>query len=216
MFAALRREIISRSFSLERHFKEQVASLSPPAVITAKGIAFVQMYAIHEFTLLGAVAAALNATGNHGLQVAEIRRELAALVLTPELQSYQTCGKEKLWNRNVELLMKSASSDIAIMPADAFPHNGSQYRRSQIETIWLVFGISVPIVPDPRILPLIDEVVGNRNAIAHGRITAEDIGQTYSHGQIETKMFQIRDLCLYVAATLEAHCTAVVNVRKPP
>lgn len=99
-------------------------------------------------------------------------------------------------------------------PDDVLPKDGSHYRRSQLETIWSLFGITAPIVPDGRMYPLIGELVENRNAVAHGRRTPEDVGSGYSKDDCYIKVGLTQDLCTYLVATLQTHCADPKNLAR--
>ncbi len=59
------------------------------------------------------------------------------------------------------------------------PPDGSHVGHSQIELILKVFRIKKNATVRKRHLFLIDEVVGHRNAIAHGNSTATEAGRRY-------------------------------------
>ena len=60
-----------------------------------------------------------------------------------------------------------------------------------------------PIVPEQRHLGRIMELVENRNAIAHGRRTPEDVGRSYSKQDIEDRISDIFDICIYIVETIK-------------
>lgn len=86
-----------------------------------------------------------------------------------------------------------------------FPSNGSHYRPSQLNTIWRVFGIDKPIVPEMIHLGRIEELVENRNAISHGRKTAEEVGRRYSIAELEKRIDDVFALAKYIISTMEDH-----------
>jgi hypothetical protein len=54
---------------------------------------------------------------------------------------------------------------------------------------------------------LIDELVDKRNAIAHGRETAEDVGRGFSISEMNKRMTLTKRLCVHLARTAKEHCS---------
>lgn len=213
MFTQLRSEILDRSLKLDHFFKDQVRLASVHSIATSKGLAFVQMYAIYEFTLHGAVEASIEAVCQLELSMGELRRELIALFLGNEFTSIRDCGVERRWKLQTQIMIKASSAtSLTSSNNKVFPTDGSHYRRSQLQTIWDIFGVTSSIVPSGRIYPLIDELVENRNAIAHGRRTSDDVGRGYSETDIDKKIKETRDLCIHIVDSLAIHCSQKENV----
>jgi hypothetical protein len=107
---------------------------------------------------------------------------------------------------------RTASPDLVATPDDRFPHNGTQFRKSQLDVIWNLFGIASGLLPAPPIEFFIHEMVENRNAIAHGRSTAEDVGRNHSKAGILDKIADCRSLCFHIVSELETKCSAAANL----
>ena len=213
MFTQLRYEILDRSLKLDHFFKDQVRLGSVYSIATSKGLAFVQMYAMYEFTLHGVVEASIDAVCQLGLTLGELRRELTALFLGNEFTSIRDCGAERRWKLQTLVMIKASSTtSAASCGSKVFPSDGSHYRRSQLQSIWEIFGVTCSIVPSGRMYPLIDELVENRNAIAHGRRTPDDVGRGYSETDIDKKIQETRNLCVHIVDSLAIHCSRKENV----
>ncbi len=215
MFGPLRTEIVARIFQV-RQFASEACSPrdNPHSAVASKGLVFVQLYAVYEFAVTGIVTAALTEIQTHGLQLRDLRLPLLGIVLDPELLSIATVGPTHKWPRRRELFEKTDSSDSAPIPTAYFPGDGSHFRRQQLETIWMIFGLTCPIVPNNRHLGLIEELVEHRNAIAHGRETPDKIGGRFSDVDILARIDLTRDLCLHLIAEMEAHCSNSSNLKR--
>ena len=66
----------------------------------------------------------------------------------------------------------------------------------------------MPVVPEPRLVGRIEELVENRNAIAHGRRTPEEVGGRYSTAEIEKTADDIEKIGSYFVTELERHYNA--------
>jgi hypothetical protein len=215
MFGQLRIEVIDRIFQV-RQFASEACDLNcnPQSAIASKGLVFVRLYAIYEFTVTGIVTAALTEVQTHGLQIRDLRLSLLGIILDPELLSITTVGSGHKWPRRCELFERTDSSDSIPIPPIAFPGDGSHFRRPQLETIWTLFGLTSPTVPHRRHLGFIDEMVEHRNSIAHGRETPENVGGRFSGVDIADRIDWTQDLCLHLIAEMQTHCSTAANLRR--
>lgn len=208
MFAAVLRELGFRRIASERftHAIAAMEHISPEIAIQLKGFAFIQMYATYEFTVRSSVQATLASLKSSNTPATGVRQETLSLVLDSCWSSAANAGLARLWECRIDLLERVRSA----MPADdfqdtLFPTDGSHFRIRQLRTIWRVFGVNAPVVPDLRLQGRIEEIVENRNAVAHGRRTAEDVGRDYSHLDIVERFIDLNNICQHVLVTLETH-----------
>ncbi len=111
-----------------------------------------------------------------------------------------------MWEQRLDLVAKLDSTEpLQSLDNTVFPKDGSHYRVKQLETIWAVFGLTVPVVPEQRLIGRIEELVENRNAIAHGRRAAEEVGGRYSSLEIEKTIDDVEQISSYVVTQMEAH-----------
>ncbi len=212
MFADLQLYIAERALDIEVFFKAVRRLRKHKALKAAKGLVFVELYAAYEQTVLGIVREAILHMKGNSMSFNTIRWELLALALHPEVTAViDTRGD---WNKRTGLFLKAGSRATLDVPDAAFPHDGSHFRVDQIKTIWSIFGITQKEVPKPpgRYYPLIIELVENRNAIAHGRRTALEVGARYSPRDIISKIRRTKRLCFYLLTTMQGHCAARANL----
>lgn len=79
------------------------------------------------------------------------------------------------------------------------------FDMARFKTIWNLFGIDGPTLPDLRLISRIDELVGNRNSIAHGRLTANEVGRDYSAKDLGRIIKDVSTIANHVIASLEDH-----------
>ncbi len=82
-----------------------------------------------------------------------------------------------------------------------------------METIWKLFGVTAPVVPDKRLIGRISELVQYRNEIAHGRTSAEDVGRRFTVKEIGKRIKDTKFICLYLIKILEVHCSTSSNFK---
>ena len=86
-----------------------------------------------------------------------------------------------------------------------FPKDGSQFRMSQLETLWSLFGLPAPVLPVGRLIGRVGEMIDNRNRIAHGEDTAEDVGRRYTIAEIRDRVDDTEALCSHLNTAIAAY-----------
>jgi hypothetical protein len=114
-----------------------------------------------------------------------------------------------MWKQRLDLVASfESTTPLKSLDDTLFPSDGSQYRIAQLETIWAVFGIVAPVVPESRLIGRIEELVENRNAIAHGRRTPEEVGGRYSIAEIEKRADDVEKIAFHLVTEMEKHFNA--------
>lgn len=204
-------EIAIREVSSRRFMTEQFVSMLDDSDIsrrqmnsTCKGLTFIQLYGVYEYSITTSVQAALSSIKNRGLCVENVCIELLSLVFDPLWISAAQVGRAKLWDKRIELLKQlDPKTSLGNIQDSIFPSDGTHFRAPQLQTIWKLFALTEPIVPEQKHLGRIIELVENRNAIAHGRRTAEDVGKRYSKKDLEDRILDIFDISVHIIKTLK-------------
>jgi hypothetical protein len=214
MFHPLQSEIESRFSSVEdflaatKDFRGDIASAT-------KGMIFVQLYAIYEFTVKGVVQAAIDAINSHGHKMNEIKPSLLALYLDGELNSLRDISRRKIWSKRLEVFERAFCSDVISLTNNTVaPTDGSHYRHTQLITIFAVFGIKRLPARRRAHLTRIDEIVGHRNQIAHGSETASDVGRRYTRSEIAHCVRQMKSVCLFLVSVFDGFCADAQRHRR--
>jgi hypothetical protein len=208
MFPALRLEVKERFTAVEKYLKAYTArEFDGELSQTARGLVFVQVYAIHEFTVKTVVEQGILAVIGYAHSYKSLRPSLLALFLDPELTSVQDSGKDKLWKQRLQLFDRAASKDPARLNGTPIPTDGSHFRHPQIQMILRVFGVKRAPTTRRRHLFKIDEVVDHRNAIAHGQETAAQVGRRYSNADVRKTIRQMKSVCLRLITIVEEYCS---------
>jgi hypothetical protein len=182
--------------------------------LVVKGLTFVQLYAVYEYAVVNAVQRGLVTMSGHGLSFNALRKGLQVLALEGELKSVVDSARRRSWENRCNLFERAFSVDAATFQDSIFPDDGTHFRHAQLRTLWSVFEIAGPEVPDPRFIGRINELVEHRNAIAHGRETAENIGRRFSDGDIAQRVDDTQELCLHIVNSFEDHCTEPLNLTR--
>ena len=209
MFATVSAGIADRRLSNQRTVTliKSLEETSQIALASAcKGLAFVQLYATYEYSVRSAVQATLVALRAAGVEIRTLRRDLLALVLDSHWDSVSNSGRKRVWDSRGALIASIDSGELtSTLRDDLFPTDGSHYRIQQLQTIWQIFSVSAPVVPERRLIGRVDELVENRNAISHGRITPEKVGRRYSWQEIASRVEDTDAIAGHVVSSLESH-----------
>jgi len=208
MFHIIKRELNERML-VTRKLANHVRSLDPeglPLAATFKGLTFVQLYATYEHVVRGSVQSMLSSISAETPEYRHLKAHVLSLALDARFEATSNCGPRRRWETRIALLEEATSANPAsAIPDTAFPSDGSHYRVRQLQTIWRVFGIAEPVVPESKHNGRIEELVENRNAIAHGRSTAEEVGRRYSDPDISDCIDDIDAICLHILTTVHMH-----------
>ena len=204
MFPTLQLEILDRFTAVEKHFRafKKKGELGQ----IAKGLAFVQIHAIYEYTAKEVMRIAIHEIASHGHHYADLKPSLLAVFLHPQLESVKDSGKHHAWERRIDLFQRR-SEKAPIAPVLVVPSDGSYFKHTQAQLILKTLGVKRTLTRRRRHLFLIDEVVENRNKVSHGTETAAAIGKRYSRGDIIKKLKQMRRVCLRMIAIVSEHCS---------
>jgi hypothetical protein len=205
MFPDLAVEVTERFNAVEQHFSASRHFRGEPAK-TANGLVFVQIYAIHEYTVHAVVQRAASAIAAHAHEYSHLRPSLLAMFLDGELSSVRDCGFDNLWERRIKLFERAISGQTITLTRAPLPVDGTHFRQSHVQLILKVFGVTRALVFRRRHLYRIDEVVNHRNSIAHGEETAGEIGRRYSRSDIRKIIRQMKNTCLRLILIVGEHC----------
>jgi hypothetical protein len=220
MFTSLKAELGRRSLQVAAFWRlianleseELSRNQSEPSLRTLKGLIFVHFYAIYEYVVIQSFASAVRQFNSHALTHGQIKHSLLAIGFKNRFMAIGALSERKAWLPKIDLLCATASTAVLSLPEDAFPLDESHFRQQQLDTICNVLDLpSGALLPDNRTIGWIREVVENRNAIAHGRETAESVGSRYSSTDLDIRRAQLDQLCYHIIATLENHCLLASN-----
>lgn len=165
-----------------------------------KGLYFVYVYGIYEAIIQRIVQRTIDIINSNSIKIGECQFGLFPIIFSKEYDSLYSAGRDKVWNKRWKISNRLIEDDIVSIPADVFPTDGKNIRYSQLESIANSFGLVGDILPRPEVGGYIQDMVNNRNYIAHGDYLPKDIGARYTKN----------DLILHCDIILEV-CTHLIN-----
>lgn len=205
MFPALQAEVMERFTAVEQHFRK-FPKLPPDSAQTEKGLVFVQIYGIYEYTTRTAMRLTINEIKSAGHTLQTLRPSLLALFLNAEMESLRQVGEDKQWDRRINLFERSVSSELLPM-VEVAPHDGTHFKHTHLQMIFRTFGIEQDVTERKRDLYQIDEIVSNRHKVAHGEETPSDIGRRYSRSEVLRQIKFMKNFCFRLIFVMSEHCS---------
>lgn len=218
MFQTTMTEVLQRLRDVDSHFRAVCPSDSSGGAAISKGLLFVELYAVYEYAVQSAVQCGINAINQLSLPPVALRAELLSIGLDQELTAMHDSERTKnKWDRRIRFFSRLVDATPVVAQDNTMPNpgTGNYYKPAHIETIWTVFGIATPIVPENRCLGYIDEFIEFRHGIAHGRLTAGEVGRRFSITDMRTRITNTQSICLHILQVMEQHCVQATNLCRP-
>ncbi|WP_125967698.1 HEPN domain-containing protein [Bifidobacterium samirii] len=97
----------------------------------------------------------------------------------------QSIKRSTIWERTLPDLLGRIEGDASLL-CNTWPDNGEYMKRSQLKLFCRVFNLSQALQQLGPINDKLDMIVVERNQIAHGELTAEEVGRRYSETEIRS------------------------------
>ncbi len=175
-----------------------------PNWVAAKGLYFVHLYGAYEFTVTDASRPRCTSSGIQ-VDARSCHPAFLSVALDAELKSIANSGVKKQWEKRRALFRRIKSNEPLRLNDNVLPTDGSHFRATHLQCLWDTLCINEPIVPRPPLRSRIDELVDNRNAVAHGRESAATVGRRYSLPELEKRFDDIHEVCLHVLQVLDSY-----------
>ena len=161
-------------------------SSSPDISKEARGLAILLLYAAYENLLTTLSRSLLESALRLRVGNKRLRNGLKIFAVHPMLVSTSASSQTAIWRSSLELMDTLSDGRRYTLSPSIFPNDGSNFRRSQVSTFCKVFGLPEPAPVLREVWQRLDTIVTERNAIAHGRESADDIGRRYTLADLQT------------------------------
>jgi hypothetical protein len=153
----------------------------PDVGSAARGLTIVLLYAAYEQLLTSLCRSLLETAASLRVGNKRLRPGLQLFSVFNLLQGAAAVGTPQVWRRHgPELIRTLHSGQVADLPTNLFPRDGSFMKRSQVTLFTDLMGLPHPGPVLKEVWARLDTVVGERNNIAHGNLTADEVGRRYS------------------------------------
>jgi hypothetical protein len=172
----------------ETHPRVQPNSLLAIGPISreARGLTVVLVFASYENLLYSLTRTLLEAAIRLRVSNRRLRPGFRAIAMVASVKSVKDASDKKLFSHGLPRIVDTASQGgrSCTIDTNTFPSDGSFMKKSQISVWCELFNIPNPQIVLHRTWSVIDTVVSERNSVAHGRLTADQVGRGYSEGEI--------------------------------
>lgn len=152
----------------------------------ARGLAIVLLFAAYEQLLTSLTRSLLDVAMRLRVSNRRLQPGFRMFAVHGAVTSLRDISERKLFVKAIPELVRVAAlgGRETTIDAQLFPHDGSFMKRSQIELWATIFNIGPAQLLLPTIWNNIDGVVAQRNGIAHGRLTPQEVGRRYTEAEI--------------------------------
>lgn len=185
-----REELVRRLDDVRRILDASHPAAPPPgapdAGRDARGLAIVLLFASYENLLTSLCRRLLEVAMNLRVGNRRLRNGFRMFAVHGLFQSVAGASEGKIWRDIGRRLLDCAfDSKQCSINSDLFPSDGSFMKRSQVILFCEIFDLGDPGPVLREVFSRLDTVVTERNGIAHGRLTPEEVGRNYSLADIQ-------------------------------
>lgn len=177
--------------------------IQDPTTKIYKGLFFIVLYGAFEYTIVNCVQKCLSEINNKHCRIKDIKATLYCLVFNNECNALMD-ARNKKWEKRYELFSKiENNSDECNIIDSLSPIQQGNIKYNHLKSLWKIFDISSEVITDIKLRVRFEELVENRNAIAHGREPCASVGQRYTANDLANIFDDISEYCSYVIETFK-------------
>jgi hypothetical protein len=151
-----------------------------------KGLFYVSLYSCIEYTFKELSIRTLSSIKSKNILYEHFENKFLTIALSSSLQTIRDCNSKKFLDKASDIFLLSESNDVAIF--------NETFVNQYLQNIWgksfnqltKTFGV-VNFLITPREITIFDEIVENRNIVAHGRELSSTIGSSPKYTDLKSK-----------------------------
>lgn len=200
------REVASFLRLIGRLSKSTTGVLKSARELTsAKGLFFVHLYAAYEFTVLEGLREVYRQINSASIEFKDCHPMLLAAALDKELTSFVKTGSVYAWKARRAVFEKVGSNNRVQIDENAIPTAGRNIAVHQLQSIWDTLKIQDPMFPNAILIGRVSELVQNRVDVAHGNLTASEVGRRYTLEELRKRHRDIEHLCTHIVTAFDGY-----------
>jgi hypothetical protein len=177
----------------------------PNEVKVLRGLFWVHLYAALEYAVSNGVQRFLQAIDTLNAPTVHFNPGFYSVALDSNFSALRNVGEDKRWIKRMELLNAQAAASPSKINADIFGLYLQNVWVEKLEILFSCLEIKQPIVPDPSYKAYIDELVSQRNGVAHGRMSALAVGSSRRSNELLIRYNAISATCTHFFDCLDQH-----------
>jgi len=183
-------------------------------VVILRGIFYVSLYSILEFTIQGVVQEALRLISNKSVPFKCFSGNFYSVALDSEFKSSRDSNEKKLIVKRLELLEKQNSSESRSIDPSVLSMYFQNVDADTLKLIFKCFCIDDDFSSVSRYLLFVSEIKEKRNLISHGRESAYFVGQSTRANDLEIRFEAVQNISNYIVDKFEI-CLQELNFITP-
>ncbi len=207
LFTSTRLETTSRFLELQ-HLYRLIAGNErslpvPPEHQTLKGYFIVGLSAYLEFSVGLLISTAVSHINSLNVARKHLSVDLLAILFDSQFKSERTLTGERKWRKRHEILTALNNSDVCVLSNSSLFEDVQNVRSSTIDLIFRLFSIRDSPSISPKSTGYMNEIRERRNAVAHGRESASEVGGRYSAQNLEDRLSTVESQVTHMITCFE-------------
>lgn len=190
-------------------------SLSLPSTYstTLRGLTYISIYGAIEYAVIQGTQAFINYLCGLSVNTKHLEHALYSVALDSQLSSARDASPKKKWETRRKIFSALESRSICNIPDNVFGTFLHNVYPQTIEEIFSCLGINKDPTFSGRDIGYFKEITEQRNAVAHGREAASDVGKGLTSNDIQNRIDATYRICSYFLDVLDEHATELRFVR---
>ncbi|KJH85497.1 hypothetical protein UG46_17430 [Pseudomonas fluorescens] len=176
----------------------------PPEVKILRGFFYVHLYAALEKSINETVQLTLRLIASHNAPARHYDLSFGSIAVRGRLQAFKQCKLKNYDSHASSIFSSMDSAESSKIDETQFADNLMNVWTNSILEVLNCFGI-VDFIVEPRVRTTIDELVENRNKVAHGRESALVVGERHRSNILRDKFSITTTLIDAVISQLETY-----------
>ncbi|WP_294297439.1 MAE_28990/MAE_18760 family HEPN-like nuclease [uncultured Chryseobacterium sp.] len=162
----------------------------PLEVNIMKGLFYVHLYSSLEKSINELVQHTIVLINTKSIKIKHYNNVFNSVVLFDKLKAFKDSSYKNFFTKAYDLFVETTNPSSITMNETIFANTLQNVWFETIREVTLCFGVK-NLDTSPRTKATINEIVDKRNAVAHGRENAADIGSRYRSSVIRIKFTEI-------------------------
>lgn len=200
-FSSIKSEISSRFIEINtflNSIKTFEDSVTPPALHPIeykiyKGLFYVHLYAGVEFAINKTVVDTLSLIKGKNVVYHHLENRFYTVALHSNLQSVRDCNSKVFLDKSADLFQFTESLDVSSYDETLILKYIQNIWGKTFNQLTKTLGVSAFAI-SPIEIRIFDEIVENRNKVAHGRDSAANVGSAPKYVDLKSKFDVVHDV----------------------